>query len=77
MPDVNAAVCDQLEITGAFHPTPSPRPALVFQFTHLDGTVMPPIVFVFDETVAVQIDRVVEEQTTHAVVAARRARGLS
>jgi hypothetical protein len=73
----NTAVCTSVEITGCFMPDPGPRPSLVFRFMHQDGTAMPPIALVLDETQAARLPAGVHEETVRAIHAARNVRRLS
>jgi hypothetical protein len=47
-----SAICTTVDVHGACAPLvgQAPRPALVFQFTHADSTVLMPIVLVLDES---------------------------
>jgi hypothetical protein len=76
LPD-NTAVCTTVLITGAFYPSPEPRPALVFEFTHEDGTVLAPIVLVLDEHVIQQVPVFAHVETHKAIAKSRAVRALS
>jgi predicted DNA-binding protein (UPF0251 family) len=76
LPD-NAAVCTGVEITGCFHPNPTPQPAVVYRFVHEDGTVMPPIVLVLDETEALRLPAYTQQETIRAIGSARNVRRQS
>jgi hypothetical protein len=74
-----SALCSTVQIIGAAAPLvgQSPRPALVFRFTHADGTELPPIVLVIDETEMCDLARAVHSEGHAAIVKARTIRGLS
>jgi hypothetical protein len=75
----DAALCNVVDITGAVAPLKGegPTPALVFRFTHIDGTELPPAVLVLNEPCVAELIRVLTAEAHLAVIKTRAMRRLS
>lgn len=74
-----AALCSAVEIVGACAPLvgEAPKPALMFRFTHVDGTELAPIVLVIGEHLLEPLANLVAMQCQTAAAKTRNIRSLS